>query len=352
MSKYCTSIYLCFLLLVFPLYYQNNYINILEAKTSLFTIVTVIYFFAMLICSWIESIKQYEDEQKKNGKGKKMKRLENHVEKRGKTSWQNIFLISFVVVLLISMIATGDFGNAWTAPNTKLFGTKILLLCCGLYYFTSKGFVPGKAVKGSIILGLTIVFSLAILNRYSIDPLGMYSNLIKEQWPIYLSTIGNVNILSNYVCIFLPLVMGLFLYAKDIAPKVIYGCLVFLGVMAGISTNSDSFFLGFGAALLVFLWFSLESRARTLEYIKVCILCAAAMLVLAVMTSASTFDVPWERVQKMLLEDMPWLIVTIGFILLWCIVRRMYLPDSLYHKIRVVLFAALGIGAVFLPGIS
>ena len=38
-----TSLYMMIMFLVFPLYYQNNYINMLEAKNSVFVPATIAY---------------------------------------------------------------------------------------------------------------------------------------------------------------------------------------------------------------------------------------------------------------------------------------------------------------------
>ena len=352
MSQYCTSIYLCFLVLIFPLYYQNNYINILEAKTSIFTIVTIIYFIAMLMCFWVESVRAYEEEQKKSLKRKKPTKKKpasnlklQGIEKERSRNWTTIFCLSLLLVLLISTILTGDFGNAWTAVNTQLFGTKILLLCIGIYFFVSKGFVMTKWLKVCLFLGLTAVFSLTTLNRFQIDPLQMYSNLLEEQHPLYLSTIGNVNILSGFLCVFLPLVIGLFLYAENRFEKCSYGFLVFLGSMAGISTNSDSFFLGFGAAMLVFLWFAMTEQSKMSQYVQGCMIIVLAMIGLNLLNGLTSKDIVWETIQHALLEKIPWLAVLMLLVMFLFFIKKLS-TEKVYGTIRTVIFGTMGIFAI------
>ena len=344
MTKTCTSIYLGFLFLVFPLYYQNNYINILESKTFLFSIVTIVYFIAMLICFWIESIKAYEDEQRKGRKGKKQS--VNRAEKNDKTtSWINIWFLVFLGVLCVSTIATGSISDAWYGMDTKMFGTKILLLCCGIFVFVSKGYKLTKVIHGCLILGTGIVYILTILNRFQIDPLHMYSNLIQEQHSIYLSTIGNVNILSSYISVLLPLCMGLFLYTESAMSKgykLSYGVLIVLGVMAGISTNSDSFFLGFGAALGTFLWFALSGQKESKEYLKLCILCGISMLILHGFYNWTDKPVIWKTLQLTMIEEIPWLLIIAVLILLYCATTKVS-AESVYHKVRNIIFLILAI---------
>lgn len=347
-SKYCTSLYLCFLVLVFPLYYQDNYINILEAKTSIFTIGTIIYFIAILMCFWFESVQSYEREQKRKHSHKKKTQLRAYSCRKNckeEKSWTSLLLTLFILVLTVSSIVSGDLTDAWFGANTKLFGAKILLLCCGIYFFVSKGAVVTYWLKGCFLFGTGVVFILTILNRFQIDPLRMYSNLIFEQWPIYASTIGNVNILSSYVCIFLPLTIGLFLYGKNNAWRYVYGCVIILGVIAGICTNSDSFFLGFGAAIVVFLWYALSSQDKLLKFLKISILCGVAMLVLSACNCVSSFDVPWEPIQQFFVEDISWMLVLLGLGILYFTASQVE-DSAIYQKIRWILFFIIGIVAV------
>ena len=350
MSKYCTTIYMSFMFLVFPLYYQNNYINILEAKTSMFTVATVTYFIAVLLCYWYESVAAYEKEQKT--RRKHVKKKAPSLDEKGRIPWTTYFLLALVIVLAISTIASGDILGAWHGTNTKLFGAKILLLCCGVYYFVSKGFVVTKWMKGCLFFGMTVVYILAILNRFLVDPLGMYDNLVEEQRAIYLSTIGNINILSSYICIFLPLSMGLFLYAENCIEKVLSAILVVLGVMAGVCTNSDSFFLGVLAALAVYFWYGMTSFSNFARYVSCCTLFSAAMSVLRLLSHVCEEEIAWENIQDFLLHEVPWLGITLILAVVWfgmCFLDyRLKPPHTVMVKIRTLLFCALGIGGLML----
>lgn len=345
MSRYCTSIYFAFLLLVFPLYFQNNYIDILESKTKIFVIGTLLYFIAVMICFWLDSIKEYETNKGKNQKRKKKEQQSNFLIQEKKVTAQNIFFICFVAVVILSTLISGNIETAWHAPNTKLFGGRILLYCCGIYYFASKGFASGKLLKMSLILGPGIVCVLTILNRFHVDPLNMYRNLIAEQHTLYLSTIGNANILSNYLCIFVPLFMGLYMVTKDIYGKFLLAFLIVGGIMAGLSTNSDSFFLGTGASLIVYLWFAFTSEEKLQHYFEIGVLSSIAMLILRILEGTIGEEVIWERVQEFLVFEIPWIPLIIFLCVLWIIVERK--KDIInYKKIRNVLFVILGISVL------
>ena len=253
LTEYGTSAYLAVMFLAFPLCFHNSYIDIMETKTFFFVAATCLYLIAFVVLLWLESVFQAEKKRKLNVKSEKKAKPSTAAKKKG-ILYQDIFFIIFLAAVVISTLCSGDIIKAWYSTECKMFGTMILLLCCGVYFYVSAGYVINRAVKICLSAGIGIVFILAILNRYGIDPLNMQSILYEHQRPIYISTIGNVNILANFICIFLPLFMGAFLYAEKIPDKVISGLLVYTGVMAGIAANSDSFFLGFGAGLAVFMF--------------------------------------------------------------------------------------------------
>lgn len=334
-SELCTSAYLMLMFLAFPLYFQNNYINILEAKTSFFTIITVIYLIAELVLIWLESVIEAELRKKKH-----IKKMQSEKREHLKTA-QNLFFQLFLFAVIISTLVSGDIKNAWYSPDGKLFGTRIILLCCGVFIFVSKKYRANKFVTGSLILGCGAVFVLAILNRYGIDPLGVYSNLVEEQKDIYISTIGNVNILSGFICVFLPLFNGMFLYSKQNSLKIMYGILVWLGIMAGISTNSDSFFLGFGASMLFYLWHSMEKKEMLFQYLLLCMIIVGAITGLKGLNSISDFQYVWETLQSYLLNEVSWLSILVLLLICVCGLSRIK-KDIDYKKLRTLVFGFLG----------
>ena len=339
-----TSLYMMIMFLAFPLYYQNNYINMLEAKTALFVPVTAGYLIIGAVS--IVIVRLYANKQGQNkGNGQRGTKPASAPLDIHKFMLQDVFFALFLIAVVLTIIAADDFNTVWEAPECKMFGAKIILLCCGIYVISSRGYFFNKAVKLTLIIGIGAVLTLTVLNRYGIDPLDMYSNLVEQQKHKYMSTIGNANILANFICIFIPLIMGLYMYAEDKAGKVIYGILVYIGVMAGVATNSDSFFLGFGAAVIFLLWFAMDSREKLCGYLSMGAIGAFAMFSLKLFNDLSSFAYKWNSLQLDLIYNIPWLIITVGLVVAVALLYRTGKEIPL-KKIRNILFAVLGAGLV------
>ena len=343
-TEMVTALYMMIMFLVFPLYYQNNYINMLEAKSALFVPVTLGYLVIGAVSIVLVRLSTDKQEQKcgKVLHGTKSGAMPVDVHK---IMLLDIFFLVFLLAIVMTMIAADNFYTVWEAPECKMFGAKIILLCCGIYVISSRGYMFNKAVKLTFIVGIGAVLILTVLNRYGIDPLDMYSNLVEYQKHKYMSTIGNANILANFICIFIPLIMGLYLYAEGKAARIIYGILVYVGVMAGVATNSDSFFLGFGAAVVFLLWFAMDSKEKLCAYLSMGAIGAFAMFSLKLFNDLSSYSYKWNSLQLDLIYNIPWLIIAAVLVAAVVLLVRMDKELPL-KKIRNILFTVLGAGLV------
>jgi len=342
-----TSLYMIALFLILPLYFNNDYINILESKTFIFVLITWIYLIAFVACIWLDSIFRAEKDRKLKTTSKKAQyKKEILPNKRLK---QDIFFVIFLCAVIVSTLCSGDIVNAWYSAECKLFGARILILCCGMYYFISRGYKINKGVRISFVIGIGTVLMLTIMNLYGIDLLQMRDRLSEAQRELYLSTIGNVNILSNFICIFIPLFMGIFLYFQKRSERIACGILLYLGVMAGIATNSDSFFLGFGASILFFLWFSMTSEKEMIRYLTMCIICIVGIISLKLFNSISNYDYIWYELQNSLINDIPWVIFIIAIVIFILVLNKTKIEIN-WLKLRRVLFVFLGACAVGFAG--
>ena len=337
--KSWTSVYLVVMFMIFPLYFQNNYINILEAKTGFFVNATCIYLVGGVVWMMLERLSSIGDV--KSSKQVKLQRTFS----LSRFELQDSFFFVFVLAVVIATLLSGDIQNAWVAADCKLFGAKIILLCCGIYYITSKGYVINLPVKAAFSAGIMAVFVLTVLNRYGIDPLNMYSNLAEHQKDTYLSTIGNINILSNFICIFVPLIIGAYLYSDSKPGKAVCGIMTYTGVMAGIATNSDSFFLGLGAAMLLLLWFAFDSEKMLFSFCSVALIITGAVYSLRLFDRTGNYEFEWYGLQQSFIYEIPWMIFVLLLVAVMVLLYRKQggLPLA---KIRNVMFALMGAGLI------
>ena len=270
-----TIIYCVILFLIFPLYFQNSYINILEAKTGFFVISSVIYLVGCIIIM-LPPIFLKKGENEKKAEERKKKYLLSPVD---------FFCAVLLFSIAVSVIMDDNRSEIIWGINGRYFGAAVLVLCVGIYYCFSRWFCWNTLFWWSCLVGAGIVSILAALNRFNIDILKMYEVIDPAQTQEYLSTIGQINILSGFLCIFLPLFTGLFLYSEKRFSKIFYGLGNILVYIAGICSNSDSFFLAVGIVTLFYFTIVLSDKKRLSDFLLLMSIEAICMFLLKIISA-------------------------------------------------------------------
>ena len=128
-----------------------------------------------------------------------------------------------MAILLIAAAASAclarDPRAAWTGSEGRCAGGLFYMALALLYVLgrrAVRAFGPGGraalAVEGTLVAGGAVCAAVGILNFLGYDPLVFYVETLK---PIYhndfISTIGNINFFSAYMCLMAALAAGLFL---------------------------------------------------------------------------------------------------------------------------------------------
>lgn len=269
-QNWIAYVYMLLMLGGFPLFFRNNYINIMESKWLWFMISTLAIAAALIICFIVKFA---------SGDFKKpayqLKKEENEpkppfIEKlKSFLPWPDRFLIVFLIGLLLSWAATSEidyFVEAWDGSEGKMAGVFFYLMLILAYIIVSRFVVfEGSIVTVYLWVNLA-VFGLACLNHFMIDPLDMYSNLIEEQYWMFCSTMGNINVLAGYFCIFVPVTIGCFIYARDGWALFGYGTIMTVCFMGVIAANGDSSVLGVLGSFVFLLFFSFDNYKKLARY--------------------------------------------------------------------------------------
>ena len=135
-------------------------------------------------------------------------------------------------------------------------GWMLCLLCLAGYLLLAFGLRPGMLPwlqKGMILSGAGVGL-LGVLNNFGFDPLGVYPAISPAQWNIFFSTIGNVDYLNSYFCLWLPLAVWLFLQADTRADRLFGGLGAAAGFVCLAALDPGIASLGLAFAFLVLLW--------------------------------------------------------------------------------------------------
>lgn len=259
--------YLLLMFTIFPLFATNAYFNIRHDKYYFFIILSALIFF-----SEVALIISVRSEQKKNAPPDMSVTDKVWYKTFSFTDWAMIALLvtSFISTLLSEFPLDSLLGTA--GRNNGLLLTAIYV---GIYFLITRYFYFMEYVFMAMAVGSALVYLLAILNCYYIDPLGMFSLLTDEKTIIdFTSTIGNKNLLSSFICITLPVIIALSVHTKNKWFRLTYLVVSGLGFASLMTADSDSGILGVGVFLIIyFIWYS-----RRISRLKKYFLCITSML--------------------------------------------------------------------------
>lgn len=254
--------YVLFMFGVFPLFYRDNYINIMESKWLFFMATTLTaagFIIFALICNFLGGLLGGGNNASSPDLKKKVKFF----------NLSDIFLLILLISVFVSWYgaSTEDYlVEAWDGSMGKMAGVFFYLVLVLSFFVVSKWVIFNSFIVTVYLWINFIVFGLAILNHFMIDPLNMYENLVEDQYWMFCSTMGNINVLSGYFCIFVPITIVTFCFSKSLYSKLVYGFIMTISFMGVISANSDAGILGVMAGFVFILWFCFDNWDRLFRF--------------------------------------------------------------------------------------
>jgi len=177
------DIFIYTMIIIFPLYYNNYYADIVTCKYKLFTIIVPIGLIFGIITVLADK-----------GKLKRSYKTDNIV-------------ILIEVSTFLSFLLSDYRENAVHGAGGRYFGV-ITIFSLGIIYFViTRVYKSGEGVY--IATGISAIFTggLAIFNSIGFDPLGFYRELPENMRVMYISTIGHVDVFTQLMGLFLPLLL-------------------------------------------------------------------------------------------------------------------------------------------------
>jgi heme exporter protein D len=280
-----TDGYLCVLLLLFPLYTgSRGYLDITQAKYVFFVWSSLAYF-AIVLCAMI--LCALQDRRRVLQAGLRQ------------TSLTEAFLLSYVLLCCVSAIVS-DYGSmVWLGAGRKE-GLGTILLYAGIFFFTARF---GKLKKGHLyLIGIVILVNLIIgilqyigFNPFTLYPKGYtYHDAFTLYANAFLGTLGNIDLLSAYLSLAVPLLYAAFALKEKTGLLLIpFAAGVFLLMLTGVSAG----LLGISAGLFLAIPLTANTKrgfVRSLIAGGIAALCAAARYCLSTDYSNRTTVVHME----------------------------------------------------------
>lgn len=251
---------------IFPLIYNDFYFDILQTKYYTVLTLSIIMILALIvICGFAGGFKNFFD----------------NLNKKGFVVWFkeefSIWDICIMVFWLMSALSTAFAGRfimeSITGDKGRYSGLLLISIYVMLYFTVSRMFSFGK-VYFTVFLAVSIPVCLfGYTDYFNMDILGFKEKISPEQWPIFTSTIGNINTYTAVLAFYIAIAGTLFITTpfksdngrgESIGKIVFYYVIMLMNFIALAMGTSDNGYLTLAAffGLVPFVAF------RTMEGVR------------------------------------------------------------------------------------
>lgn len=248
--KTAINVYLLLILLVLPLYMQEGFVMLGNAKYLFFRNVTLFFIIVTTVILLAAAA---------GNRGKKRTPM---------ISATDAAALLFGCSAVLSWCFSADRHDAWWGAPGWYMGLLSQLMFVWIYFAVSRWRGEQREVLWAFFIGAVAVMSLGILNRYAFDPLSVFDGLDDWNREHLLSTIGNANWYCGYVSV-ASAVCIYFAFARDRAQRAagtVGSLLCFWTIMTQGSEGGYLILLAETAA--AFFW-SLDGRRKLSAFLGV-----------------------------------------------------------------------------------
>lgn len=279
-----TQLFLFFMIVCFPLYYQNNYLNISLAKKNFFQIAAGIFIFFGIVIG----IPAVFEKRK--------------TDKKIRVSRTDCFALLFLCVLIISCIISPEQSEAFLGNEGRKLGGLFLLLCIIVYFIISRFYRTSQIVLWGFLLTNISMWILVILNFFGIDMLHMYDNLVSYEHKYFIGTMGNINVNAAYFGVTISIMMAFYYNSRENLSKGCFFWAVMIGICACFATRSESWILALAGAYFVLLYFAMNERKQLKKWWKLCLAFFLSSVIVAVVEKAD-YILGWQQIRMQGLRE-------------------------------------------------
>lgn len=248
MHEKFANLFLISMFVIFPVFMTNMLFNVRKDRLHYFIANTLVFLF-FILATYICGID-------KEMWPKRMFRL----------SVTDIGMLGFLVVCGISTLLSEYGMEAVTGSEGRDCGL-ILMSVYVLCYFLFSRYTKYKELPFHLfIIAACVICIIAILHEFYIDPFKILVRIKAEQQDTFITTIGNKNLFSCFVCVALPVTAAMLTMAKSKASTVFYCVTSGICFMGLLVSDSDSGYFGFAALMAVLFVYACGNADRMFKY--------------------------------------------------------------------------------------
>lgn len=329
LGYWATFVYLLVMFGLYPVFYRENILHIIQDKKDFFLFFTILYLIvlcpagiASLVALW-----------KKNVSEKFTVRVDT------------VCLLVLALAVGISVFMAPDKNRALNGLSYRTVAADVFLLCILVYFGVRTYGKYTSAVIWGWLFGSTSVYIFGILSSCKINFLHMQDGLGAPD--IFLSPLGNSNFNASYVCLALPLVLAMYMVCKETFSKIVYAVVMYIGFLFTIFIKTESSVISILAALLLLFFFALEKEEWFRRFTEITVIFAAAHTTIFLLLQFCEDHLwPFDGLDAFLLRGFMVLSGWFAAAVLWAVSRWRASIRLWLLKWRKVIVCFFGIAAV------
>lgn len=230
-AKWASVSFTALMFSLFPVFLTDGYFNIRHDKLNLFYSLASV----LLVLSAVAFILFYKKDSTVRIDKSRIK---------DNFSLTDAAVALFILTAAISTIFSPYRAAALTGLQGRNNGLILLLYYGAVYFLISRKYRSSRLVMLIFCITSAGVAVLAVLNQFYWDPFNIYAELSTDQYNKFISTIGNRNMLSAFMCLSFPFCFSLFIHSDNNWDRLITAVCTSLNFCGLICSNSDGSILG------------------------------------------------------------------------------------------------------------
>ena len=225
-------LYAAIMFLIYPLYYQNYYYDIVTCRFYLFVIMTGVTVLLCLAAYFFEGGGRDSDEKKEIITG---------------ADW---IVLALWGTNLISAMLSDHIQTAIVGTPGRSSGLITLTCYVAVYFMITRFYTPAVWTFRFLCMSSMAASVIGSLHFLDIDFLGFYDGLGTGEKAMYLSTMGHANVVASFYGLVLPAVMVFYVNSEKRGDKMFYGSTLVISAAGLFATGCESGAIIAGAMIL------------------------------------------------------------------------------------------------------
>lgn len=251
--------------IVLPLYFEDAYFNMLEAKAHCYTALAAVLFPILLMGLIL---------QVKSGDGKHLFKGMEPLD------WA---VLIFGVYAIISCLYSPSFYYSFTGTLGWSVGGFVMFSLPVFYQVVSRYLNYRPNLWPPVFAVNLFIFLVAVCHSCRFDVLGLHEGVADYQYFQYLSTIGQINGFATYLCMLVPVIAIFYLASSDRFTCRLLLLVFALAAMSIILCESDGVYLGLGFCAFFAVPYVLGSVERIERFFHLVAVYGAALLIIGIL---------------------------------------------------------------------